>query len=75
MLLKVVLSFIVSFASVVTIVTQERCVTTLRDYALVACVTDTLNLLSNGLDYAWASCNVSFAQWLYFVGFAPIIYM
>ena len=49
--------------------------TTLGDYAQLACVTDTLNPLSNGLDDAWAGCNVSYAQCLYFVGFAPIIHM
>lgn len=74
MLLKAVLK-LVSFLFVFTVVTQERCVTTLRDCALLACVTDTLNLLSNGLDDAWAGFNVSYAQCLYFVGFAPIIYM
>ena len=51
MLLKTVLS-LVSCASVFTVVTQERCVTTLGDYAQLACVTDTLNPLSNGLDDA-----------------------
>ena len=61
MLLKAVLS-LVSFASFFTVVTQELCVTTLRDYAELACVTDTLNPLSNGLDDAWAGCNVSYAQ-------------
>ena len=74
MLLKAVLS-LVSFASVLTVVTQERCVTTLRDYAELACVTDTLNLLSNGLDDVLPGCNVSYTQCLYFVGFAPIIHM
>ena len=74
MLLKPVLS-LVSFASVLTVVTQERCVTTLRDYAELACATNTLNPLSNGLDDAWAGCNVSYAQCLYFVGFAPIIHI
>ena len=74
MLLKPVLS-LVSFAFVLTVVTQERCVTTLRDYAELACGTDTLNPLSNGLDDAWAGCNISYAQCLYFVGFAPIIHM
>ena len=49
--------------------------TTLGDYAQLACVTDTLNPLSNGLDDAWAGYNVSYAQCLYFVGFAPIIHM
>ena len=48
--------------------------TTLGDYAELACVTGTLNLLSNGLDDAWAGCNVSCAQCLYFVGFALIIH-
>ena len=74
MLLKTVLS-LVSCASVFTVVTQERCVTTLGDYAQLACVTDTLNPLSNGLDDAWAGCNVSYAHCLYLVGFAPIIHM
>ena len=55
MLLKAVLS-LVSFASIFTVVTH------LRDYAELACVTDTLNPLSNGLDDAWAGCNVSYAQ-------------
>ena len=48
--------------------------TTLGDYAELACVTGTLNLLSNGLDDARAGCNVSCAQCLYFVGFALIIH-
>ena len=67
MFLKAVLS-LVSFASVFTVVTRERC-------TQLACVTDTLNRLSNGLDDAWAGCNVSYAQCLYFVDFAFIIYM
>ena len=74
MLLKAVFSQ-VSFASIFTVVTQERCVTTLGDYAQLACVTDILNPVSNGLDDSWAGCNVSYAQCLYFVGFAPIIHV
>ena len=61
MLLKTVLSQ-VSFASIFTVVTQKRCVTNLGDYAQLACVTDTLNPLSNGLDDAWAGCNVSYGR-------------